>query len=247
AGLAIDALHRGKLPRTLATALDSDDCRVALRRVLARPLCQSALVSSVACLPLLVPVAHGQMIVLSLYTAWLAAIWLADAWFQRRPWMFTAFQAALTIAVAYSTTAWLERQPWVGADYPNGLTDPRSLHAYGLGLGVLALLCVATRIHFRSNAKVRKLLEPGWPLLDRLVLAGLVVGQAVLAVSSVMQSVMRETTAPAANTNLDIWHVHAHGPGAWMLLGLLMAVLAVSLWEKATREVILGMVVLAVT
>src|SRR5262249_36813563 len=215
--------------------------------ILGRPLRQSALVSTAVCLPLLATVEQGQMLVLCLYTAWLAAIWLADAWFQQRPWIFTAFQVALTIAVPYGATAWLERQPWVVADYPRGLTAPRSFHAYGLALGVLGLLWVATRILFRSNARAQKLLEPGWPPLDRLVLGGLVIGQAALAVSSVLPSVVEELTASAATRDLDIWYLHAHGPAAWMVLALLIAVLVVSFWDKAAKEVILGMIVLAVT
>ena len=48
-------------------------------------------------------------------------------------------QAALSVAVVYAVTDWLEGQAWVSTTYPDGLFDPRSLQAYGVGLAVLAL------------------------------------------------------------------------------------------------------------
>src|SRR5262249_42012319 len=84
----------------------------------------------------------GHAASLALYTAWLAAVWLAVAWVERRPGLFAAFQAALSVAVVHGVTAWVEGQPW-GGDYPDALWDPRSLQAYGVALAGLGLLWVA--------------------------------------------------------------------------------------------------------
>src|SRR5207249_3014074 len=113
---------------------------------------------------------------LSLGTGWLALLWLAVAVRQSRPVLFAAFQVALTLAVCHGVTAWLELQPGVTAGQPL-LEDPRSLQAYGVGLGVLSVLWLVARLSLRSNLLARSLLEPGWVAVDRVVFAGLVVGQ----------------------------------------------------------------------
>src|SRR5262249_19532712 len=114
----------------------------AVRSTFAVPLGESALLSTFLALPLLVlPVfegsARGQVAILAVYTGWLAALWLAAACCERWPALFAGFQAALSLAVCYAVTGWLDGQEFVRSSGA-GLLDPRSLHAYGIGLAALA-------------------------------------------------------------------------------------------------------------
>jgi hypothetical protein len=111
-----------------------------------RPLLRSALVASLLAVPFALWPEQGQMIPLAEYAFWLAGLWLALAIVERRPEWFTAFEAALTAAVLFGVSAWLDKQPWVVGHYPGGWFDPRSLQAYGIGLGVLGLLGAAARL-----------------------------------------------------------------------------------------------------
>ena len=76
---------------------------------------------------------------------WLAVVWLLLAWQHRNAWLLAAQQCVLTAATVVAVTAWLQTTAWV-ASFPRDLLDPRSLQAYGIGLGVLSLLWIAARI-----------------------------------------------------------------------------------------------------
>jgi hypothetical protein len=219
--------------------------------VFAEPLAQSALVSSIVAMPLLtLPAFVGEihMLALALDMTWLAAVWLVIACTERWPGLFTAFQAALSVAVLYAVTAWLQGQGVVQR-YPADLFTPRSLQAYGVGLAGLGLLWVLARIAARSHAGAAVLLEPEWPALDRVVLGGLVIGQAILAVWGVWPGMVRELTPASIRVKLT-WiptQSDAWGPGAWILLGALAVVLVAALWERYQTGAVLGLLVLALT
>ncbi len=129
AGLAVRRLRRG-------TAKE-------LCRLFGEPLRRSALLTSLAAVPLL-PIGNGPTAVQAGYAAWIAMLWLATAWAGRSPAWFTAFQAALTGAVLLGATAWLQGRGWVRAS-PLGLADPRALQGYGVALTALGLAWVAAR------------------------------------------------------------------------------------------------------
>jgi hypothetical protein len=189
------------------------------------------------------------------YAGWLALLWLALAWVQRAPGWFTAFQAALSGAVLFAVTAWIERQSWLGASVL-GLADPRALHAYGLGLGLLGLGWVAARRALRSSDRVRELWQAPWPALDRVVLGALVVGQLALAAIALLPAVLDELVPAgfAWPVRLPGEWTHAFGPGAWLLLALLAGVLLAALTAlgeedecRARSAAVLGLLLLAVT
>jgi hypothetical protein len=201
--------------------------------VFARPLRQSALLSSSFALPLLLFPNWNALSVPTLGLFWLAAVWLTIAWLHRRPGLFVAAQVVLCAAVLFATTIWLQHQEWFArhaADLPERLWDPRCLHAFGVSLGVLSLLWVIARLALREREAAQPLLQPPWPAIDRLVLTGLVMGQIALAAWGVAASLP-----------------FAHGSGAWLLLGLLTAVLATALWDRRGEWAVVGLVILGLT
>src|SRR5262249_6587083 len=135
------------------------------------PLSRSAQITSVLAVPLCFLPGIAPL-VLAEYIFWLAILWLLVAWMQRSPGWFTAFQAALSVAVVFAVRAALPEHEWF---------DPRSLQGYGIGLGLLGLSWIAARAALSSSPRVRELWHAPWPSLDRVVLGGLVVGQFALA------------------------------------------------------------------
>jgi hypothetical protein len=224
----------------------------AARAVLAAPLGLTGLVTSALALPLLVAT-RSPWIVPAGGLLWLALLWLAVAWLRVRADFFSASQIALALAVVYSTAAWLEGQTWF-AESPLGhaarLIDPRSLQAFGIGLGLLSLVWVAARIALRRRAAAQALLEPGWPAVDRVTLAGLVVGHWLLASLVLFPDVAAEFLVGSGLEPLSLWppalRAHAWGMGTWDMLAILCAALAVSLWDRADTAA-LGLVVQALT
>jgi hypothetical protein len=179
-------------------------------------------------------------------TAWLAALWLIMAWSERRPGLFAAFQAALTLALLFATTAWLRGQPWFEDD-PWALLDPRSLHAYGIALGLLALLWMVARVSLGARPAARVLFDPPWPAVDWLVLNALVTTQLVLALRAVVPAVIGELTPFLPAAAPDPVRTLLVGPAAWAWLGVLLVVLALALWERHPHETRFGLIVSAVT
>jgi hypothetical protein len=232
AGLAVARLRHGNGPD--------------LNRLLGGPLRQSALIASTAAVPLLLS-RDSATAVQAGYAAWLAGLWLAAAWVWRSPAWFTAFQAALTGAVLLGATAWLEVRDWVRAS-PLSLADPRALQSYGLALAVLGLTWVAARAASSAHATASGL-WPRWFSLDRIVLGGLVVGQAALALWGIAPDVLGELV-PARFGFHPGWpavHVHASGFGAWVLLGWLVLVLVAEMLRRGRTAVVLGLVAAALT
>jgi hypothetical protein len=197
------------------------------------PLRRCALASSLlALVPLALVVERDWMAPLSACVFWLAVIWLALSWVERWLWLFAAFQAMLSAAVVAMVTVWLNGQGWVH-NYPGDLVaDPRSLEAYGIGLGLLGLLWASARLALRRNEQVRYFLEPPWEGVDRWVLVCLVLGLLLLALYDVAPGVVAELTPADTTPPIAAWSAEAHGPGAWALLGTLALVLTTVLWDR---------------
>jgi hypothetical protein len=215
------------------------------------PFRHAALAASLLAAPaLFLAAGWGWLTPAALAAFWLAAVWLVLAWWEGRPDLFAAFQAALSVAVGLGVTSWLEGQEWVGARL-DPLLDPRSLHAYGVGLAGLGLAWAAARLGLRGSARARALLEPwSWPALDRVVSGTLILGQLGLAVWGGLPDVLRELTPAGLPVPDAAWppeYVHALGPGAWVVLALLAAGLGAGLWDRPSRERLLGLGLLALT
>ncbi|MBY0523648.1 MAG: hypothetical protein K2R98_09615, partial [Gemmataceae bacterium] len=232
------------LSRVRATA---DGALERLQAIITTPLHHTALLASVAAIPMLALPERGQMVPFAAYVLWLAAFWLAVAWIERWPIVFNAFQAALSVTVAYAVTAWLEGRDWVVASPVDGLYDPRSLQAYGVALGMLSLIWMGLRIAMPAKTVVRELLDSDGVSTDKLVLALLIVGQLGVAVWGVAPGVVAELTPAIPGVVIDgTGHVHAYGPGAWALLATLAVVLTVALWVRKAGAAV-AFIFLAVT
>jgi hypothetical protein len=223
-----------------------------LNHLVVKPFSQSGLASSCVALPLLV-LNGSPLVEPALGLFWLAALWLGIALVRRWPVLFTAFQAVLSLAVMFATAAWLEQQDWF-LDLPGWIDrwgDPRSLQAFGLGLGGLSLLWVGTRIGLQSNETARPFLAPGWPGVDRLVLVFLVAGQLALAILGILPAVANELSGGDLGEVLSAWPAailpYAHRGGAWTLLALLAIVLLMALWERWAQAAVLGLVILGLS
>src|SRR5207248_10584462 len=91
------------------------------------------------------------------------------------------------------------------------------------------------------------LLNPPWPAVDRLVLGTLVATQLLLALRAVVPGAAGELLRledlalgdPAGRALL--------GDSAWLWLGLVLAALLASLWERLAGPDVGGLIVLAVT
>jgi hypothetical protein len=219
------------------------------QQVFAEPLCHSAFVSTLFVLPVLCIETWDQTVASAVYTGWLSTVWLVIAWTSRRPLMFSAFQAALTLSVLLATTAWLERQPWISLVGFSPLVHLRSLHIYGIGLGLLELLWLGTRLTLRENPVAQRLFEPPWPAVDRMVFRTVVLGQLGLAIWGIAPGIERELT-PLGTEPLRaslVGFSAADGPGAWALLVVLAVGLIVALWDRQRMSTVFGLVILAIT
>ncbi len=200
-----------------------------LRRVFITPLGQTALLSSALAVPVLAIISWQQTLALAACLFWLAGIWLVIAWTNRWPAMLAASQAVLSVASVVATTAWLEGRAWV-ANVPQDLFDPRSLQAYGVALGLLSLAWVVARICLRGEKTAEKLLSPHGPAVDRVVRHAVVWLQLLLVgwylLPGVAQEMLPRTVAP---TGVD---TAAFGVGALLVLGVMTAVMLVTLWYR---------------
>jgi hypothetical protein len=237
-----------------------DPFEASLATIFGAPLKSAALISTLWTLPFFAfltlrsgVMPESPMRGLALEAAWLAGLWLTMALSERRPALYAAFQAALSFSVVYTINVWLREQEWVLEGHGEGVTDPRNLQAYWIGLAVLSLIWTAVRLLFRSRERVRVLLEHDWPIVDRVLLGLLVLGQLFLAILGIVPELGRELVF-SDRFLMDVWAVSlapAYGPGAWILLAVLAVALTVTLWERRDYwqqlDGVFGLVLLAVT
>ena len=133
-----------------------------------------------------------------------------------RPGLFAAAQAALTLAVLLAASCWLQARPWFTNDLFD-LLDPRSLHAYGIALGLLALVWVAARMSLRASPVALALFNPPWPALDWAVLDTLVIAQFLLALRAVGAAVIDELEPLARLAWGDLAVPLLLAPSAWLM------------------------------
>jgi hypothetical protein len=207
------------------------------------PLGQAGLLASLISIPILWAGSWNPPLALAGYATWLAVLWLAFACMASSPGWFTAFQAALSAATLLVAAAWVQTQPW--STVPADLGDLRTLQALGIGLGLLGLVWIGLRLALRGWEQADTLLEPPWPAWDRLVLAGMVLGQLALAVTGMWPGIVRELTPHGLPFLVDAGVV-VSGPSGWLLLGVLAAVLVATLWDRVALAV-LGLTSLALT
>ncbi len=224
-----------------------------IRRVFGRPLIDTALASSMLVVPML-GLAWSGAASMVVYFFWLAVIWLVISVSEHgtsafAAGMFAAHQLALIAAALVGTTAWMngawmEANGWI-APWSDGPLHPQRLQAYGVALGLLSLGWVCARIALRRVAGARVLLHPPFTPVDWFVRHAVVVGQWLLIGGWLVPGVGQELLGAAGGVG-EI-QTAATGPGAWILFGVMSAVVAATLWQRLGRTELFAGLLLAVT
>ncbi|HKI37414.1 MAG TPA: hypothetical protein VKA46_36505 [Gemmataceae bacterium] len=165
----------------------------------------------------------------------------------RRPALLVTGQFLLAGAMLFGVTWGLAQRPWVGGDAA-GLTDARSVQAYGIGLAALTLAWILLRVAGWWSAVARSLVQGDDPPPHRVLLAGLVVLALWLAVWGAFPGIIAELT-PASRGAAGAEagpNALAYGPGGWLLLVAVTGVLLAALWEWPAGAVP-GLAAVAVT
>ena len=193
-------------------------------RIIAVPATFAALGCSIAVAPFVL--VGGWMSVAQMATRvfWLALIWLALSLLKGWRVLFTAFQAALTVAVVCGVLAVFDAHA-----LPSALVWQHLLRwqAIGIALVWLSIAWILLRLMVRRNDEAEKpsnlvrLLFPPWPTVDRIVTAAVWMMSLVLSLFS-----------------------GSGGAGSWLLLVSLLLVFAVALWEQFQRRLVLAMMTL---
>ncbi len=217
------------------------------RRVFSTPLGDSAVLSSMLTLPVLPNVSWTSTWSLAGCLYWLAAIWLAIGWRRRSPLLMAACQLMLAAATGVATTAWLKQQSWVAAgSLYRDLWHPYSLQAYGVSLGVLSVLWIVARIALGGDETAKKLLGPAVPTVDWVLRHALAGAQLLVVIVYLLPGVGKELIgATGVSAIFSRWQPAAFGPGAWLLLAVLAAMLIVALWDRWGRAELVSSLLLA--
>jgi len=185
---------------------------------------------------------------------WLAALVAALAWLYRSASLFMAFQAITYASVFFAVTATTHGANLL-AELPVGL---RSLRAQMLALALLSPAWIALRLLLRKFGITReeaiaqdlpqawqntasRLLYPEWPTCDQVVTWVLIAGFVGLSLFFVLPGLLEEITP---TMNAEIQEINLAPTTEWMLLGALLLVLTMSLWEQFTRWRVLGILLL---
>ena len=207
----------------------------------------TAVLSSMLTLPVLPFVSLPSTESLAGCLYWLSAIWLAIAWRRRNALLFAAHQFILATATAVATTAWLEHQSWV-AKTPDGLWHPYSLQTYGIALGVLSLLWVFARILLRitrqpgsSSSRPR----PRWTGFRGTPWSR----SSCWWWHSICNRPSERNWSADSGGSASFHHLQqaAFGGGAWLLIGILAAMLTATLWDRWRRAELTSALLLAAT
>jgi hypothetical protein len=233
------------------------------RRLFARPFTSSALIASLAVAPFLIFEGWMTNAQISARTLWLAAIWLVIAWLRRSPVMFAVFQLALASSVVFGTAALFDHK------WPHSFVgDLKTLQAQAVALAVMSLAWIAVRLALRrfgvsagvaeskedegeapsrlfDPAAAAKLLYPGWPGVDRVITALLLVFIVSLSLCGVHAGMIDGLRLDwALSTESRYFAATALGAGSWSLLLALSLVFFAGLWERFEQRAALAMLIL---
>ncbi len=219
-----------------------------VRRVLATPATFAALVASVAVAPF---VMFGGWMTVAQMTGrvfWLAIIWLALSLVNGWRVLFTAFQAALTVAVVCGVLAIFDAHA-----LPSALVwqNPLRWQAVGIALALLSLSWIALRLSASRSgqtekmSKLERMLFPPWPTVDRIVTVAVWMMLVVLSLIGGSDGLI-VNLAPLNPQEyaFNAFVSQALGLGSWLLLLSLLLVFVVGLWERFQRRLVLAMMTL---
>lgn len=224
---------------TVATAL------AWVRLSFAKPMTWSAMGGSILAAFLIIIGADTTTAATSAeHSFWLAAVWLTVSCLRGWPVLFTAFQAALALAVVFTAVAGIEHRAWfTAARHP--WAEPWTVQIIGVALALLSGAWVAVRLSLRRTEigkKADSLLNPPWPTPDRILAWGVFGVTVVLALCGTWPGVLRELddSRAAIADNVAAWQAHALNFGSWLLLGATMVVMAARLWERFEKRLVLA-------
>ncbi len=173
---------------------------------------------------------------------WTAAVWLVLAWQHRSAVVLAIQQIILSLAALAGTFAWLVQQGWISTTkLPGDLLKAHNLQAFAAALAALSLAWIIVRFAVRRQERFERLLNPGWLPVDKIVGSGLVVMQAFMLLPFVFKGLWHEIQLSGTVADLQSYC----GPTAWILLILLAAVNATSLWDRWEKSRLLCSVILA--
>ena len=193
---------------------------------------------------------------------WLAALWLLLALRKRSFALFAAHQLALAGAILAGTTVWLKHIKWIIpyaavlppkpnlferiASVSHALLVPRNLQAYGVALGVFSMVWAILRIgdlrasHAAKNGFLRSPFS-----VDRCARHGIVALNWLIAIAAVLIEVPHESIRGIPP--IDIPLSSTFGPTAWVLLGVLVLLFIITLWEHWRTAELISTLLLAAT
>ena len=240
-----------------------------------RPLRWSAQITAlVAAVWMVVLVQRTSMPSLTIGLAWLAGVWMLLSILEVSPAQFNLSQVAVVLAILCGVTTAIRTSDWYTAAAHPWL-DPRFLQLQGMALAIYCVVFAALQWMLKSlgerrNAAahdaaanswlnaVARVANPAWPMVDRILEAGLVALIVLLATYGVLPGVAQELSpSEVAGSHVasaieqfeiaGIPHVHAYGAYAWLLLAAVVGVLAINYWLRRNDWRIIGLVVAAMT
>jgi hypothetical protein len=172
--------------------------------------------TAVLIVPVLVLVMAANASCACVCLLWLSFLWMADARIHTNRRLFLASQIVLVAAVLTGTAGWL-----TASRGSESLLEPHCLQTFGIGLGVLSLLCTAVRTAAARRPIGQMLLAPGWAGVDQWLLPLLLAAHALLlTVAFGLQLAVAETARH--------WTAEIGSPLGW--LALLVALAAAALY-----------------
>lgn len=204
-----------------------------VREVLGDPLKWTAtLAPAVAAMLLLPDASMPASQAIGLHLLWAAAIWFAIALAESSEPVFVAAQLALAGATAVLVVARLRLRTWF-AQSGAPLLEPWMLQTVGAALACLPLFAAGARLALPHRLPVSRWLRSPWSF-DRALLLALSAGLAIVVVVAGFQAVQIEFALRGARPAFGHWALLSTGPGAWVLLALLLV--TVTAWSADRTE-----------
>lgn len=244
--IRLSLLTLASLATVIAFAFRNSGGKV--RRIFETPATFAALGCSIAVAPFVLVGGWMSVAQMTGRVFWLALIWLALSLLNGWRILFTAFQAALTVAVVCGVLAIFDAHA-----LPSALVwqNPLRWQAIGIALATLSLGWIALRLLVRRKAEADKvssferLLYPPWPTVDRIVAVAVWAMLIVLSVIGVSEGLyINLGEIDPQEYSFNAFVNQAHGLGSWWLLLALLLVFVAGLWERFQRRLVLAMMTL---
>ncbi len=220
----------------------SDEDRTAAGssfRELIAPLHIAAMVSSAATLPWTLYVQYGYFDNHAAYVGCIAAVWLAAAFALHRAEIFAGFQALATTAAAFMLLAVGSRIGW----WNGALIDMSFTSVQIAAAAIWCLMWTVGRRMAPHDSLSKRLLAPGWPAIDQLLLGAVTLALLVNAFASAWPGVYLELTGETVRGwggLAALPYGAVYGPAGWIALLCVLTALAAALWNRLSAPTLLA-------